>query len=121
LSAHGDDVLTVDHVPHHWLFPRMAAVVHHGGAGTTGAGLRAGVPTVSIPVLGDQPFWSQRLETLGTSPGWVAAGDLSAPRLGNLIQRALRERSYRERARQVAVDVNGEDGFGYVAKALENV
>jgi len=52
-----DNVLVIDHAPHDWLFPKMAAVVHHGGAGTTAAGLRAGVPSVIVPTRGDQPFW----------------------------------------------------------------
>ncbi|SDM58312.1 glycosyltransferase [Allokutzneria albata] len=120
LSAHGDDVLTVDHVPHDWLFPRMAAVVHHGGAGTTGAGLRAGVPTVSVPVLGDQPFWSRRLEKIGTSPGWIPAAELTTAGLGKLVRRAVAEPYYRKKAKQIAESVNSEDAFGHVAKALEN-
>ncbi|GAA3988671.1 glycosyltransferase [Allokutzneria multivorans] len=120
LSAQSDDVITIDEVPHDWLFPRMAAVVHHGGAGTTGAGLRAGVPTVSVPVLGDQPFWSRRLEKLGTSPGWIPAGELTASGLRALITRAVDEPYYRKKAARVAESVNSEDGFGHVAKALEN-
>ncbi len=63
-----DDVFKVDALPHDWLFPRMAAVVHHGGSGTTAAGLRAGIPTVIIPVFGDQPFWGQRVFELGAGP-----------------------------------------------------
>ena len=52
-------------VPHDWLFPQVAAVVHHGGAGTTAAGLRAGRPTVICPFFGDQPFWGRRVHELG--------------------------------------------------------
>ena len=44
-------------IPHSWLFPRMAAVVHHGGVGTTAAGLAAGVPSIITPFFADQPFW----------------------------------------------------------------
>ncbi|MEM8600778.1 MAG: glycosyltransferase, partial [Bacteroidota bacterium] len=54
--------------PHGWLFPRMAAVVHHGGAGTTAAGLRAGCPSVVCPFFGDQPFWGRRVHALGAGP-----------------------------------------------------
>lgn len=53
-----DSILMIDSTPHDWLFPRVAAVVHHGGAGTTAASLRAGVPSVVIPFLIDQPFWA---------------------------------------------------------------
>lgn len=51
-------------VPHDWLFPRIAGVVHHGGAGTTAAGLRAGVPTIIKPFFGDQNFWAERVESV---------------------------------------------------------
>jgi sterol 3beta-glucosyltransferase len=57
-AAGRDDVLVVDDVPHDWLFARMAAVVHHGGAGTTHTGLRAGIPNVVVPFFADQPLWA---------------------------------------------------------------
>ena len=59
------DILNLDSVPHDWLFPQIQGVVHHGGAGTTAAGLRAGLPTVVKPFFGDQRFWGQRIEELG--------------------------------------------------------
>jgi sterol 3beta-glucosyltransferase len=62
------EVLLVNEMPHDWLFPRMAAVVHHGGAGTTAAGLRDGIPTVILPYFGDQFFWGQRVQALGVGP-----------------------------------------------------
>ncbi len=62
------EVFVTGAVPHDWLFPRMAAVVHHGGAGTTGAGLRAGVPSIIVPGANDQPFWGRRVEALGAGP-----------------------------------------------------
>ncbi|MFG1610796.1 glycosyltransferase [Actinoplanes sp. NPDC049265] len=65
LNLSGDDILTIGEAPHDWLFPRMAAVVHHAGAGTTAAALRAGVPAVPVPVLADQPFWAARVHALG--------------------------------------------------------
>ena len=60
-------------VPHEWLFPRVAAVVHHGGAGTTAAGLRAGKPSLLIPHVGDQFFWGRRVQELGLGPEAIAA------------------------------------------------
>jgi hypothetical protein len=68
LSAEGADVLVVDDEPHGPLFPRVAVVVHHGGAGTTAATLRAGVPSVCVPFTADQPFWAKRLVALGAAP-----------------------------------------------------
>ena len=67
-GAAGPNVITVDNVPHDWLFPRVAAVVHHGGAGTTAAGLRAGRPTLICPFVGDQPFWGSQIDQLGSGP-----------------------------------------------------
>jgi sterol 3beta-glucosyltransferase len=64
----GDDMLAIGDVPHAWLFERVAAVVHHGGAGTTGAGLRAGRPTVIFPQAVDQPFWARAVHAIGASP-----------------------------------------------------
>ena len=69
LSVADDDILTVDEVPHDWLMPRCAAVVHHSAAGTTASGLRAGIPAVPVPVRTDQQFWAHRLASLGVSPG----------------------------------------------------
>ena len=63
-----DSVLMVDGDPFSWLFPRVAAVVHHGGAGTTSAGLRAGVPSVVVPFFGDQPYWGSVSLTSGSGP-----------------------------------------------------
>lgn len=55
----------VDKVPHDWLFPRIDVALHHGGAGTTGASLRAGIPTLIKPWFGDQYFWASRVQALG--------------------------------------------------------
>jgi sterol 3beta-glucosyltransferase len=81
LTAAGDNVLAVSEVPHDWLFPQVAAVVHHAGAGTAAAGLRAGVPPVPVPFMVDQPFWAQHLDRLGVTPGPIPFRQLSADRL----------------------------------------
>jgi len=76
-----DSVFMIDSTPHAWLFPRVAAVVHHGGAGTTAAGLRAGVPSIVIPFFGDQPFWGQRVQDLGVGPAPIPRQKLTVDRL----------------------------------------
>src|SRR6204780_5017768 len=73
-----EEVIVIGEVPHDWLFPQMSAVVHHAGAGTTAAGLRAGVPAVTVPKIGDQPFWGARLAALGAGPKTVPYEQLSA-------------------------------------------
>ena len=106
----GDDVLSVDTLPHEWLFPRMAAVVHHCGAGTTAAGLRAGVPAVAVPVLADQPFWARRLHALGVSPRPLPLPKLTADRLAQAIRAATGDARLRENAAAVAAKLAAEDG-----------
>lgn len=95
----------------------MAAVIHHAGAGTTAAGLRAGIPAVSVPMLGDQPFWAKRLAALGTGPRPIPYKRLSAKALTAAI-REVTGPSYRERARDMAARVAREDGTAPVVSAL---
>jgi sterol 3beta-glucosyltransferase len=108
LSAAGeasDDVLVVDEAPHDRLFPHMAAVVHHGGAGTTAAALRAGVPQVVRPFVGDQWFWGDRVRRAGVGPAPLT-GTLTPQRLAAAIDRA---REHADRARLLAGDVREEE------------
>ncbi|MEW2576468.1 glycosyltransferase [Streptomyces syringium] len=121
LSVSGDDVLAVDEIPHHWLFPRMAAVVHHAGAGTTAAGLRAGVPAVPVPAQLDAPFWARRLTALGVSPGPVPLAELSSARLAAALRRAVEELVFRHRAQALAARINAEDGAARVVAAVERL
>lgn len=107
-----EHVFKLDHADHGWLFPRMAAVVHHGGAGTTAAGLRAGVPGVLIPFFGDQPFWAARIHKLGLGPRPIARSRLSAAGLAGAIDRAVGDQRMRERARAMGERIRAEDGVG---------
>ena len=76
-----DNVLLIDSAPHDWLFPRVAAAVHHGGAGTVAASLRAGLPSLVIPFMADQPIWGQRVHALGAGPPPIPAGAIVRDRL----------------------------------------
>lgn len=121
LDARGDDILTVDEVPHSLLFPRTAAVVHHAGAGTTGAVLRAGVPSVPVPVQFDAAFWASRLTALGTAPGVVPLRRLTSETLAGALRRATEDGSHQERARVLADRLAVEDGVAPVLAALARV
>ncbi|MFC4326248.1 glycosyltransferase [Streptomyces andamanensis] len=110
LNGCGADVLAIGDIPHDWLFPRTAAVVHHAGAGTTAAGLRAGVPAVPVPVMADQPFWASRLYALGVAPRPVPYQELTANALSGAITTCLSEPSHRRRAAELARGIAAEDG-----------
>ena len=111
-----DSVLKTGEVPHSWLFPRMAAVVHHGGAGTTAAGLRAGVPSVIVPYFADQPFWARHVHQLGASPAPIPREQLSATKLAAGIKSALKNDQMKTKASQLGQQIRGENG---VAQAVE--
>lgn len=118
LDLDGADVLTVGEVPHSWLMPRVAAVVHHGGAGTTAAGLRAGVPTVTTPIYADQPLWGRRVAELGLGPPPVPFRRLTAERLSAAVRAALADPRYRARAQSLAGVLAAEDGAAEVVSAV---
>jgi len=110
------NVFKIESVPHDWLFPQMAAVVHHGGAGTTSAALRAGVPSIVIPFIADQPFWGQCVADLGAGLPPILQKDLTAERLAAAIRIATSDEAMKARAVAVGEKIRAEDG---VARAVE--
>ena len=111
-----ETVLAIDSAPHDWLFPKVAVVVHHGGCGTTAAGLRAGRPTIVCPFFGDQPFWGARIEALGVGPGPIPQKKLSVEKLSAAINQVRSDASIQERAEVIGRQIRSEDG---VANACE--
>jgi UDP:flavonoid glycosyltransferase YjiC (YdhE family) len=109
-------VFYVDDVPHSWLFPRMAAVVHHGGAGTTAAGLCAGVPSIITPYAGDQYAWADRVMKLGVGPPITDSKRLTAEKLAQAIDTAVSDSALRARAATFGERIRSENG---VARAVE--
>lgn len=116
-----DSVLMIDSVPHAWLFPRVTAVVHHGGAGTTAAGLRAGVPSVTIPFFGDQPFWGQRIAELGVGPAPIPKKKLTVERLAHAIQMAVTDQEMRQRAARLGEKIQAEDGIARAVEIIQQI
>ncbi|HEX5144312.1 MAG TPA: glycosyltransferase [Mycobacterium sp.] len=118
LHGEGADVLTVDELPHAWLFPHMAAIVHHGGAGTTAAALRAGVPSIPVTGIMDQPFWARRLCALGAAPKALPRVTLTADALAASLTETLSEPGYTQRAQQISGLLRVEDGAGAAADII---
>lgn len=116
-----ESIHLIDQAPHDALFPRMAAVVHHGGAGTTAAGLRAGRPTIICPFFGDQPFWGRRVEALGVGPAPIPKRTLTADGLARAIRETLDNDSLRQRAEDLGEAIRAEDGVAVAVAALEAI
>ncbi|QDV22562.1 glycosyltransferase [Aureliella helgolandensis] len=113
-------VLAIDSVPHDWLFPRVAAVVHHGGCGTTAAGLRAGRPTVVCSFFGDQPFWGAKVKALGVGPAAIPQKRLSVERLSAAITQATTDVTLREKADALGQRIRNEDGVGNAVQFINH-
>ncbi|MBC7841440.1 MAG: glycosyltransferase family 1 protein [Gemmatimonadaceae bacterium] len=106
-------------VPHGWLYPRSSAIVHHGGAGTTGAAVRSGVPQVIVPLGFDQQFWGSRLHEMGVSPPPIRRRDLTASRLASAIRIARTDARLRDAAAALGDVVRREDGTGVALARIE--
>jgi sterol 3beta-glucosyltransferase len=96
----------------------MAAVVHHGGAGTTAAGLRAGVPSIVVPFFADQPFWADRVRKLGVGPTPISRKRLTAEKLSEAILEAVGSEDIRARASSIGERIRDEDGVANAVEAL---
>ncbi|MCL4267645.1 MAG: glycosyltransferase [Anaerolineae bacterium] len=116
-----DTVFMVDAIPHSWLFLRITAVVHHGGAGTTAAGLVAGVPSIIIPFFADQPFWGQRVAALGVGPEPIPRQKLTVERLVEAIHTAVTDQPMRQRAAELGAKIRAEDGIARAVAVIRQI
>ncbi|XP_068323498.1 sterol 3-beta-glucosyltransferase UGT80A2-like [Pyrus communis] len=117
LAEPKDFIYLLDNCPHDWLFLQCKAVVHHGGAGTTAAGLKAACPTTIVPFFGDQPFWGERVHARGVGPAPIAVDQFSLPKLVDAINFML-DPKVKERAVELAKDMENEDGVTGAVKAF---
>jgi sterol 3beta-glucosyltransferase len=112
-------MLRVESVPHDWLFQRVAAVVHHGGAGSTSAAVAAGVPSVAMPFLGDQFFWAGRLHALGCGPPPLVRQELTLESLTTALSDLVANPAYRARAAALGAQLRSEEGAATAAAWIE--
>jgi UDP:flavonoid glycosyltransferase YjiC (YdhE family) len=117
-AATAPSIRTLSEAPHDRLFPYVSAVVHHGGAGTTGAALRAGKPTAAFTFFGDQPFWARRIVSLGVGPLAPDIKHLSVAGLTEAII-AMDDAAMKERASALGRAIRGEDGIAAAIGFIE--
>jgi len=113
------DVFVADFVPHDWLFQHVAGVVHHGGAGTTAAGILACCPTLVVPFGGDQPFWAERVQELGIGPKPIPRDRLNVVRLTKALADLTSTKKYRVAARELGERLKLEKGAANAADIIE--
>jgi sterol 3beta-glucosyltransferase len=115
-AAQGGDVLVRESVNHHLVLPRAFAAIHHGGAGTVHAVARAGIPSVVVPFIADQPFWGHLLHQRGLAPAPVPYRKITADRLTDALAHAG---SCREQAAQTGERIRKENGTATALDVLE--
>ncbi|EKV00564.1 glycosyl transferase, UDP-glucuronosyltransferase [Leptolyngbya sp. PCC 7375] len=114
-------VFQLEQAPHDWLFPKVSAVIHHGGAGTTAAGLRAGRPTLICPFFGDQPFWGKQIYTLGVGPKPIPQKQLTTSQLAKAMHELVANQTMRHNAETLGEKIRAEDGVGNAIALLETL
>jgi UDP:flavonoid glycosyltransferase YjiC (YdhE family) len=114
-----DRVLAVDTVPYDWLLPRVSAMVHHGGAGSTAAAIRAGIPSMAVPFGYDQRLWGEQIAAIGVGTAPIAASAVTPESLADAIRRLTTDDAVRTRAREIAEKVRAEDGVATAVGIIE--
>jgi sterol 3beta-glucosyltransferase len=119
-GAHGD-LYFADALPHDWLYPRVQAIVHHGGAGTTGAALASGTPSIVVPFTMDQPFWGVRTFALGAGPNPIARKRLTADNLTFALRQTVDDKAMIQRAAGLGQLIRAEDGVGNAVEVFGRI
>lgn len=126
-DSSNENILQVGSVPHHWLFQHCCGVVHHGGAGTTAAGLRAGCPTLICPVSFDQPFWGRIIHERGLGPAALRLKDLikrpdhSAELLADAMIALITDPKYRQNAARIAEKIKVDRPMDMIGSLIREV
>lgn len=114
-----DNIYILKYAPHNWLFPKMSALIHHGGAGTTASGLRAGVPTTIVPHAGDQAYWGRTVKQLGIGTDPIPRKKLSVENLAQVIRTLTSDKSLRDNAQALSQKIQEEDGLAEAVQWVE--
>jgi UDP:flavonoid glycosyltransferase YjiC (YdhE family) len=114
-----DDSLALKEVDHTWLFPQLSAVIHHGGAGTTAAAMRAGVPQVVAPFFADQSFWADRAHALGVAPKPIPMARLRQDMLNAALDSALTDSRMQDQAAELGAAIRSQGGVDEACGILE--
>lgn len=113
-----ENILYLDSAAHSWLLPRCKTFIHHGGAGTTAAGLRAGIPAIVVPHAADQPFWGRRVQALGVGPAPIPVKKLTLPRLLTALAGA-ESPAVIAAAQALGREIRAEDGVRAAVRLIE--
>ncbi len=114
------NVLYLESAPHSWLFPRCRVIVHHGGAGTTGAGLWSGRPNIVVPFAADQPFWGRRVAILGAGPDPIPVKRFEVGSFTAALEYTLGDKTIQDRAAEVGAKIRSEEGVGNAIRVIES-
>jgi len=116
-----DNLFLLDGAPHEWLFPKLSAVIHHGGAGTTAAGLRAGVPSGVISHMADQPYWGRRIAELKVGAPFIYRHKLTTDKLARMIDRLVNTPELAQNAYYFGERLRAEDGVKEAVRAIQKL
>jgi len=116
-----ETIFKIDHAPHDWLFPQVSAIVHHGGAGTTSAALRAGKPMTICPFIADQPFWGERIHALGVGPKAIPHKKLSVDKLVSALREMSHNSVMRSHASEIGQLIQNENGIKDSVRLIEDI
>lgn len=109
-DVNSKNIFPIEYVPHDWLYPRVRAAIHHGGAGTTSSSLHAGIPTITLPLAIDQFFWGERVQKLGVGLS-IPQRKLNAENLAQAITEALHNKEMNTKAKAISEALRKEDGI----------
>jgi UDP:flavonoid glycosyltransferase YjiC (YdhE family) len=116
-----ENIFRIDYAPYDWLFPRMAMIFHHGGAGTTAFGFRSGVPCCVIPFLFDQFYWGKRVSQLGVGTDQIPYKKMTARKLINAIESGIHDTDMQKKAADLGKEIQLENGIHRAVEIIEKM